>query len=288
MDPVSIVIVAVVGGMVFASFVRFVRKTYYSYQSNHNDHGVEMTTEETTADGASKKVTLKFHGKSHEINIIDHEHKEHGDPDAIKALSSLASFATGVSSLSSINQVTHDAPSVAAQRDNEEHKEKHSIMSEAKKGLSVAVNALKKAGSRNEDSKEKQASPNNVSHFSLDTQDHAINSEIKDSPSKPISSLYSPSINIAKFKGASKVHITNSNKEEETKDNSRKGDYVVSSSKATEEDSKEDNTSLDSSGSDDYFDAHDVDRVRPFREVDLSSSSMSGDANNYASFSNEF
>ena len=96
MDPISITCIVIAGSIVVTSMGRIISKKYHSYKVHSNEHGIEMTSEETSVDGAHKKTTLKIHGNSHDLDMMGAEHQEHGDPEAVKALSSLAMVFSGV------------------------------------------------------------------------------------------------------------------------------------------------------------------------------------------------
>ncbi len=130
MDPISIVLIVFAGAIVISAAGRFISKKYHSYQSRSHDHEVELTTEENFADGASKKTTVKFHGKNHGVNISDEERQERGDPEAIKALTSLVSLFSMTPNLSSAASSVTESPSSSENKDS-----KKSIVAEGRKAL---------------------------------------------------------------------------------------------------------------------------------------------------------
>lgn len=170
MDPISITLIVVSGSIVITAAGRFISKKYHSYQSSSNDNEVEVTTEEISADGASKKTTIKFHGKNHGVNILDENHKERGDAEAVKALASLGALLPGLSNIP--GKVSNSMDNASAP---DHEASKTNIISEVKK---VFVPLSKKVADtfiKHNNSSDTEEITQDTSSASVETDDRARN-----------------------------------------------------------------------------------------------------------------
>lgn len=290
MDPISITCIAVAGSIVAASMGRFISKKYHSYQSRVHEHGLEMTSEETLADGAHRKTTLKFHGNNQSFDMKGAENQERGDPEAVKALSSLATvFSAALGSNQTSASIDSDS-SVATNASSS----KHSMLSDLQKGLSSAVKALKTEFSNKDQSVEKKANSNvsldNEENEEFNTPTNAesnvsskaskiipLSAKIVDQSDKPLYFISSMSTKSAPM-------FMNGLSEEKDSDTI----IMVVRKKPVVVDNKLEGAISFESGSEEYFDARESDGVRTFRDDDLIMTSISGGGDIGASFSNEF
>lgn len=287
MDPISITCIVVAGGIVITSMGRFISKKYHSYKSHSNEHGLEMISEETSVDGAHKKTTLKIHGNSHDLNVIGALHKEHGDPEAVKALSSLSMILSGA--LGS-NHTTTSIDSMASTA-TDASKSKDAIALDVKTRLSSAVHALKSQFSNQKgNSFDKKAdikiSPDSVADRDIELPVNLVNNFSCDN----IKSVSSPS-GVYNHQATSSSFLSSMSKNDikicttcdnEAKEGDEDGAIVVVMHRKNVAESKLCHTRSYNSDSAEYFDA----RERDDDDFSLASTQCTGGSEGY--FSNEF